>query len=79
MMQSLASEFFVRLVSVFERGGPEEIISQSEAECALMRSFAEMIVDVVSEKYPEDDDKNDDAALAVVIADRVITRFVKAT
>ena len=77
MMKDLAREFYGRLDSILERSGPREIELCTESDCALMRSFAEMIVEAVSGKYPENDDKNDDAVLAVMIADRLISRYAK--
>lgn len=75
VLLDLSAEFYPSIQSILERGGPEEIVALCDEDCAALRSFGDMIVDAVGDKYPEDDDKNDDAILVVNVTDRIIARY----
>ncbi len=75
MLMQLGTEFYPKIVPLFQRGIDGDITVHAESECAVVRSFMEMIVNAVGAKYP-DDDHNDDAILSVNIGSRIINEFV---
>ena len=77
LLITLSEEFYPDLLDLLSRGGTEEVVLLNEEECNLFKSFGDMIVDSVGEKYPNNESLNDDAILAVHLSDRIISRYLK--
>jgi len=73
----LAKEFYPKAFEIFIRGSSEDVSVYSDVECAVVKSFMDMIVQSVGDKYPDDDDLNHDAILAVFLGSRILNDYVR--
>lgn len=81
MLNDLANRYDERVVAILKTGGDETIDVMNDARAAILESFADKIVEVVGNDFPDfegkDRDINDNAQLAVFVISRVISRYSK--